>query len=240
VSNLRGIIIVDVLNASNAKVEYAVIFDVTCPASTDNRVNIEEKTWVFPDFHYQNKNCSNSLNLQYRILKNFSTNVSLHWEKRNPRSSLKSLEVFWPLESLKKVNNLLNRSDEMPCLSSSYVSEIFSLLFCWKIEKIRATLRVHVHLCQLKWLPLPEFRHFYCVLDRDIVNVVKSSKRSSSPADTIPVRLLCSIIDCICPSITQAINSTITSGVAPAAFKYAIVSTILKKAGSDPEIFRNY
>jgi len=86
----------------------------------------------------------------------------------------------------------------------------------------------------------PEIRHFYCASDADIVKLVKTSKRSSSPADPIPVPLLCSIIDCIFPSVTQAVNSSILSGVVPSAFKAAIAKPILKKAGSDPEIFSNY
>jgi len=85
-----------------------------------------------------------------------------------------------------------------------------------------------------------EFRHFYCVSDSDNVKLVKTSKRISSPADPIHVPLLCSIIDCICPSVTQAINSSLTSGVVPSAFKATIVRPILKKAGSDPEILSNY
>ena len=74
----------------------------------------------------------------------------------------------------------------------------------------------------------------------NICKLVKSSKRSSSPADPIPVSVLCEIIDWVCPSITHAINSSLTSGVVPSAFKAAIVRPILKKPGSDPEILSNY
>jgi len=78
------------------------------------------------------------------------------------------------------------------------------------------------------------------VSDADIVKLVKTSKRSSSSADPFHVPLFCSIIDCIRSSITQAINSSLISGVVPSVFKAAIVRLILKKAGSHPEILSNH
>jgi hypothetical protein len=39
--------------------------------------------------------------------------------------------------------------------------------------------------------------------------------------------------------MSQAINSSRLSGVAPSAFKASILRPILKKAGSDPEILSN-
>ncbi len=124
--------------------------------------------------------------------------------------------------------------------SSSNVSELFSSFFVEKIEKIRASITRPCTPLQTEVPSPPEFRHFYCVSDSDIVKLVKTSKRSSSPADPIPVPLLCSIIDCICPYITLAINSSLISGVVPSAFKAAIVRPILKKAGSDPEVMSKY
>ena len=52
--------------------------------------------------------------------------------------------------------------------------------------------------------------------------------------------LLCTIIDTICPKITEAVNSSLANGVVPDAFKKAIVKPILKKPGLDPETLANY
>jgi len=73
-----------------------------------------------------------------------------------------------------------------------------------------------------------------------IIKLVQTSERSLSPADSIPVPLLCLIIDCICSSITKAIHSFLLSEVVTSAFKAAIVKPILVKAGSDPVILSNY
>ena len=77
-------------------------------------------------------------------------------------------------------------------------------------------------------------------MESAICSLVKSSKRSSSPADPIPVPLLCTIIDSICPAITVAINSSLSTGIVPDVFKSAIVKPILKKPGLDPENLANY
>ena len=88
--------------------------------------------------------------------------------------------------------------------------------------------------------PPPTFSNFSRISIADTCKLVLASKRSSSPADPIPVSLLCTIIDWVSPSITLAINTSLTSGVVPSAFKAAIVRPILKKAGSDPELLSNY
>ena len=120
------------------------------------------------------------------------------------------------------------------------MSELFSAFFVEKIDKIRASITRPSKPLQIEVPSPPKFEHFHCVYDNKIVKLVKTSKRSSSPADPIPVPVLCLIIDHICTPITQDINSSLLSGVVPSSFKAALVRPILKKTGSDPETLSNY
>ena len=140
----------------------------------------------------------------------------------------------------KTVNYLLNRSIAVPHPNNPNVSELFSSFFVEKVDEIRPSITRASKTLEIEVPSPPKFEHFHCVYDNEIVKPVKTSKRSSSPADPIPVPVLCSIIDHICAPITQAINSSLLSGVVPSAFKAALVRPILKKTGSDPETLSNY
>jgi len=102
-------------------------------------------------------------------------------------------------------------------------TELFTPFF---VEKIRASITRPCSLVQMKVPFSHEFRQLYSVSDAEIVKLVKSKKRSSSPADPISVTFLRLIIDCIGQCRTQAINSSLLSKLVSSAFKAAIVRPI--------------
>ena len=142
--------------------------------------------------------------------------------------------------AFKTVNSLLNSGKKLHARISPDACQLFSTSFVDKIEKIRASITPPSSLISTHMQSPPTLANFNRVSVSDICKLIKCSKRSSSPADPIPVPLLFTIIDWVCPSITHAINSSITSGIVPSAFKAAIVRPILKKPGSDPELLSNY
>ena len=142
--------------------------------------------------------------------------------------------------AFKTVNFLLNRGKKLTVPSTPNACQLFSSYFVEKIEKIRASITPPCSLVSTEVQSPPELSNFNRVSMADICKLVKASKRSSSPADPIPVSVLCTIIDWVCPSITHAINSSLNLGVVPSIFKAAIVRPILKKPGSDPELLSNY
>ncbi len=144
-----------------------------------------------------------------------------------------------PKKAFKTVNFLLNRGKTLSAPSTPDACQLFSSYFVEKIEKIRSSISQPSCLTPLDTHSPPSLASFHAVSNADIIRLVKASKRSSSPADPIPVPLLCKIIDWVSSSITNAINSSLVSGVVPAAFKSAIVRPILKP-GSDPELLSNY
>ena len=56
----------------------------------------------------------------------------------------------------------------------------------------------------------------------------------------MPTNLLKDNIDTLAPIITDIINTSLQSGVVPAAMKHAIVTPIIKKRGIDVNLHRNY
>ncbi len=147
-----------------------------------------------------------------------------------------------PKQISKTVNSLLNRAKTIVYPSAADASELFSSYFVDKINKIRSEISPCANnvVTDIPCSKAPSFSQFHPVVASDVCALIKSSKRSSSPADPIPVPLLCKVIDTICPVITQCINSSLTKGVVPDSFKSAIVKPILKKSGLDPETLANY
>ena len=62
----------------------------------------------------------------------------------------------------------------------------------------------------------------------------------SSEADPIPTSLLREMIDEIVPLLAKLFNALLSSDIVPSAFKGAKVRPLLKKAGLEPDLFKNY
>ena len=58
--------------------------------------------------------------------------------------------------------------------------------------------------------------------------------------DPIPTVLLHDILPTLAPIITQIVNTCLTSGTFPSDLKSAIVQPILKKAGLNREVLKNF
>jgi len=107
-----------------------------------------------------------------------------------------------PKEFHKTINSLLNRSKKMVSPNAADASELFSAYFVDEILKIHSDIKPpETH----SSTPMPRaslLSNFQPVLKSAVWSLVKSSQRSVSPADPIPVPLLCTIIDSIFPVIT--------------------------------------
>ena len=62
----------------------------------------------------------------------------------------------------------------------------------------------------------------------------------SSEADPIPTSLLKEMIYEIVPLLAKLFNTSLISGIVPSDFKEAKVRLLVKKAGFDPNMFKNY
>ncbi|KAI5617525.1 hypothetical protein C0J50_22903, partial [Silurus asotus] len=74
----------------------------------------------------------------------------------------------------------------------------------------------------------------------DLRKAVHELKPTTCPLDAVPARILKEAVDIIGPILVSLINSCFSVGTVPAAFKHAIVRTLLKKPNLDPSILSNY
>ena len=84
------------------------------------------------------------------------------------------------------INSLLNRSKKSVDPRSADASELFSAYFVEKILKIRSTIKPSATHSSTSMPRAPLFSSFQPVLESAVSALVKSSKRSSSPADPNP------------------------------------------------------
>ena len=81
---------------------------------------------------------------------------------------------------------------------------------------------------------------FSPLTDAEVLKLMTSNRPTTCPLDPIPSPLLQSIAPAISPFLTTTINSSLTTGVVPAALKQARVTPLLKKPALDPTIISNY
>ena len=81
---------------------------------------------------------------------------------------------------------------------------------------------------------------FSPITDSDLSSTVASMKSSTSALDPIPSSLVKACLPTLAPLITSIVNSSLSTGAVPPAFKLAAVTPILKKPGLDPDVPNNY
>ncbi len=72
------------------------------------------------------------------------------------------------------------------------------------------------------------------------MDFVSKAKTTSSKLDPMPMALVKACLPTLCPTITDIINTSLTSGVVPSSFKTAVVVPTLKKPSLDPDDPGNY
>ena len=88
--------------------------------------------------------------------------------------------------------------------------------------------------------PPPTFSLFQPASVEEIKHLISSSPKSTCSSDPVPSNLLPLCIDVIAPVITRIANLSLSSGVFPKEFKYAVVKPLLKKPTLDSIDLKNY
>ena len=83
------------------------------------------------------------------------------------------------------------------------------------------------------------FNHFKPLSESDVRRLILESKSTTCELDVIPTPKLKLYIDHLLPPITHIINTSLSSGIFPAAWKKALVKPLIKKKGL-PTILKNY
>jgi hypothetical protein len=125
-------------------------------------------------------------------------------------------------------------------IPASDIPDAFSHYFNEKIEIIRKDLdreAAQPAFEEFSGSPLVSFRP---VDEKEIKELLKSSLNKSCSLDPLPTSLIKAHGDCLVPIITCIINLSLSTGVVPDRFKQALVTPLLKKAGMDQNVLKNY
>ena len=145
-------------------------------------------------------------------------------------------------------NDLLGRSasPRLPdCRDDAILAEEFHQYFTQKIDNIRSPTDSRSITNTLDPLPPTAYQsaelcEFQPASADDIRRIIVQSSSKSCELDPMPTNLLKDNIDTLAPIITDIINTSLQSGVVPAAMKHAILTPIIKKRGIDVNLHRNY
>lgn len=85
-----------------------------------------------------------------------------------------------------------------------------------------------------------EFTSFSVVTEEDVRKIISTSVIKTCPLDPIPSSLLKDCLDPLLPTITRAVNTSLSLGEMPQELKVARVVPLLKKSGLDTEELKHY
>ena len=149
-------------------------------------------------------------------------------------------------ELYKITNNILARTKQVHLPTTyplSSLPELFSNYFSDKIMKIRNELdsqAVSALPAQADSFSGITLSTFEPVTEAMVKLVITKSAPKTCSLDPIPTPLLLEILDCLLPSLTALINSSLSSGLFPQAFKSAVIFPLLKKPSLDPNELKNF
>ena len=81
---------------------------------------------------------------------------------------------------------------------------------------------------------------FESVTDEFVLKIINSASAKSCELDPFPTTLLYENLDILLPTITNIINTFLTTGIVPPDLKTAIVKPLLKKPSLDKNLLKNY
>lgn len=148
------------------------------------------------------------------------------------------------------LNSLLNRSPTvLPSdVSSSALPERFANFFEEKVIKIRSSLSSGNSATTnestegtVDTLMSSSSLSVFDTVDTERVNkIIRSSPNKSCLLDPLPTWLLKASINTLLPFITSIVQTSLSSGVFPAALKEAVVTPLIKKLNLDRDSLKNY
>ena len=84
------------------------------------------------------------------------------------------------------------------------------------------------------------FEQFETISLSSLTKVVSGLKPTNCPLDIIPAKFLKEVFSSVGSSLLVFINTCLSSGSVPAAFKHAVVRPLLKKPHLHPSVLSNF
>ena len=143
----------------------------------------------------------------------------------------------------KIVSSLLGRSREQPLPSGDPASlaQKFSDFFILKIESIQRNIPVtQIHLDAEQPVVSEPLSDLTPISLEELTRTIGSSPNKNCDLDPLATNLLKLVLPELGPYILRVINTSLSTGIFPAAFKTALVSPRLKKPSLNPDELSNY
>ena len=169
----------------------------------------------------------------------------MHWLKKPPPniSTADSKETFRIISSLV---NYIAGDPLPPATSDQTLANDFVQFFYTKIQKIRhgldaSDLHDNTSSPDLD-IPVPHLSFFKVQTQKELEKVIRGCASKTCSLDAIPTALLknSSILSVVLPTITELVNTSLSTGVFPNNLKRALVTPRLKKPGLDISVLGNY
>uniref|UniRef100_A0A3B1JQW8 Reverse transcriptase domain-containing protein n=1 Tax=Astyanax mexicanus TaxID=7994 RepID=A0A3B1JQW8_ASTMX len=158
--------------------------------------------------------------------------------KNNPRV------LFSVISKLTK-----NQAGTEPQIPAIYTSNDFMDFFNSKIENIRDKIKqinitssLSSGLADLEQNSVTEVRLevFNPLPQLELEKIISSSNSTTCTLDAVPTKLLKQVLPDIIKPLLMIVNSSLTLGHVPKAFKTAVIKPLIKKPNLDPSVLSNY
>ena len=159
--------------------------------------------------------------------------------KTNYISNLVSKNSNKPQVLFNVLDSIINPRDVSPIVPSLTLCQDFQTFFIGKITALRSAhpLTALDPISPPLTTTFGQFEPISIALLRDIITHLRPT---SCPSDCIPSHLLKEVFDSVGTSILLFMNTCLSSGHVPAAFKHAVVQPLLKKKNLDPSDLSNF
>uniref|UniRef100_A0A3B1J1G3 Reverse transcriptase domain-containing protein n=1 Tax=Astyanax mexicanus TaxID=7994 RepID=A0A3B1J1G3_ASTMX len=111
-----------------------------------------------------------------------------------------------------------------------------------KIKQINITSSLSSGVADLEQNPVTEVRLevFNPLPQLELEKIISSSNSTTCTLDAVPTKLLKQVLPDIIKPLLMIVNSSLTLGHVPKAFKTAVIKPLIKKPNLDPSVLSNY
>ena len=235
-------------------------FQSTCSAILDSVAPFRQKTtktkpdpWLNNHTHLLRQQCRQA----ERRWKKDKLLVSLGWlrdslaayqralkeAKSKYLSSIIASSSHHPRLLFSTIDSVVNPRSTVLSDVSTATCEEFVSFFSDKVTSVRQNIcNLNLSLVDVcaSSAPAAVFEHFEAISLSSFTKVVSGMKPTNCPLDFIPAKFLKEVLSSVGPSLLVFINTCLSSGSVPAAFKHAMVRPLLKKPHLDPSVLSNF
>ena len=182
--------------------------------------------------------------LNFEIARSCTHNISLDKRSKFYATSIDKCNNSHK-ELFRICKNLLDKSNssKLPLYENPKVmADKFNDYFIRKIENIRSSFTSNTtaksggDMDTYYGTTMSKFRK---LSQEDLKKIILSKPVKTSPQDPLPAVLLKACIDEVLPALTSLVNLSLSLGSMD-GLKDTVIKPLLKKAGLDPEVFKNY